>query len=290
MFEKEHAQGIVNGTEQAQGAMERIESACKTRTYTTQYVGRSGPAHTRDYSVSCDFDAMWDISIHQATYMRNSMGRYAPDVGKGKAKPHESRSTHQKRTQAYNVGAGRADTLARNTENLKYWIVRLISSRGETARTGIISEIMEIVDSTYGLDIPAFMESPENLVSKENAENTVSLMYSMFDLVSKDIKRYYLGPRIKHIRKYWKLPKALTKAETLVLLKKRILSQCTKTPETRKKRIFLETVRTRKRPGVGAKRTAKALSDYVDECRQRGITKPDVAKCGKPWLAVSKCK
>ncbi len=290
MFEKEHSQGIVNGTEQAQGAMERIESACKTRTYTTQYVGRSGPAHTRDYSVSCDFDAMWDISIHQATYMRNSMGRYAPGVGKGKAKPHESRSTHQKRTQAYNVGASRADLLARNTNNLKYWIFKLITSKGETARTGIISEIMEIVEYTYGLNIPAFMESPKNLVSRENAENTISLMYSMFSMVSRDIKKYYLIPRIKHIRKYWKLGKTPTKPETMESLKKRILAQCTNKPEMSKKRIFLETVRTRKRPGIGAKRIARELSDYVAECRQSGITTPDVTKRGKPWLAVSKSK
>ncbi len=290
MFEKEHSQGIVNGTEQAQGAIERIESACKTRTYTTQYVGRSGPAHTRDYAVSCAFDTMWDISLQQATYMHNSMGRYAPGVGKGKAKPHESRSTHQKRTQAYNVGAGRADLLARNTENLKYWIFRLIKSKGKTARTGIISEIMEIVESTYGLEIPAFMEEPKNLVSAENAANTVSLMYSMFSLVSRDVKKYYLGPRIKHIQKTWNIRKPMEKPETMESLKKRIMAQCAEKPEMAKKRIILERPHTRVRPHVSKAHTARALENKVSKCGEGVETTPAVPKRGKPWLAVSKCK
>ncbi len=283
-----HSRGIVKGAVGTLHTLQRIEGKCKPHTHTTQYVGRQGPGKTADYNVPgcANEDILWDICLHQMAYMSHSMGRYATGVGKGKAKPHETRQTHAKKEIAYNVGASRAEKLGNNGNSLKFWIHKLIRSRGETARIGIISEIKEITETTYGLEIPAFMEEPTNLVSTENAANTVSLMYSMFFMVSRDFKKYYLHPRIKKIRKHWKLGKKPDKPETIESLKKRILSQVMEIPEQPKKRINLEIVRTWKYPGIAEKAKAAYMSDYVRQCETEAAMVPQVVKGGKPWLSV----
>ncbi len=283
-----HSRGIVKGAVGTLHTLQRIEGKCEPHTHTTQYVGRQGPGKTTDYNVTgcVNEDILWDICLHQMAYMSHTMGRYATGVGKGKAKPHETRQTHAKKEIAYNVGASRADKLGINGNNLKLWIHKLIRSRGETARTGIIQEIQDIVESTHGLEIPAFMSEPKNLVSTENAANTVSLMYSMFSLVSRDFKKYYLHPRIKKIRKTWKLQKQVDKPETMESLKQRILAQKMEIQQEPKKRINMETVRTWKYPGIAEKAQAAYMSAYVRQCEEEAATVPQVGKGGKPWLSV----